>query len=125
MKAASHKQSAISFLQLASSGKARQAFDTYASPELRHHNPYFRGDAESLMTAVAENAKKFPGKTFDVQHSLEDADLVAVHSRVRLKPEEPGMAVVHVFRFDGDRIAELWDIGQPVRSESANANGMF
>ena len=56
VKAASHKQSAISFLQLASSGKARQAFDTYAS---------------------------------------------------------------------GDRIAELGDIGQPVPSESGNANGMF
>jgi predicted SnoaL-like aldol condensation-catalyzing enzyme len=32
---------------------------------------------------------------------------------------------VHIFRFDGDRIAEPWDIGQPVPAESVNTNGMF
>ena len=35
------------------------------------------------------------------------------------------MALVHLFRFEGDRIAELWDIGQPVLALSVNANGMF
>jgi hypothetical protein len=30
-----------------------------------------------------------------------------------------------VFRFEGDRIAELWDVGQPVSAESVNANGIF
>jgi predicted SnoaL-like aldol condensation-catalyzing enzyme len=50
---------------------------------------------------------------------------VAVHSRVRQTPGDPGGAVVHLFRFEGDRIAELWDIGQPVPAESVNDNGMF
>lgn len=77
------------------------------------------------MAAMTENAKKFPHKIFDVQHALEDRNLVAVDSRVRLKPEEPGMAVVHIFRFDENRIAEMWDVGQPVLGESPNANGMF
>ena len=30
-----------------------------------------------------------------------------------------------IVRFEGDRIVELWDIGQPVPAESVNANGMF
>ena len=125
MEEASHKQSAISFLHLASSGKARQAFETYVCQDFRHHNPYFRGDRESLIAAMTENATKFPNKLFEVHHALEDRDLVAVHSRVRLNPGEPGMAVVHIFRFDANRIAELWDVGQPVPGESPNANGMF
>jgi len=125
MEEVSRKQSAISFLHLASSGKAREAFEAFVSEDFRHHNPYFRGDRESLMAAMTENATKFPNKVFAVHHALEDRDLVAVHSRVRLKPDEPGMAVVHIFRFDANRIAEIWDVGQPVPGESPNANGMF
>jgi hypothetical protein len=29
------------------------------------------------------------------------------------------------FRFENDRIAELWDIAQEVPAESMNSNGMF
>ena len=29
------------------------------------------------------------------------------------------------FRFQGDRIVELWDLGQPVPEKSPNENGMF
>lgn len=36
-----------------------------------------------------------------------------------------GAAVVHIFRFDDDRIVELWDIGQAVPEASVNENGMF
>jgi predicted SnoaL-like aldol condensation-catalyzing enzyme len=52
---------------------------------------------------------------------------VAVHSRVRQNPGDRGAALVHISRFEGERIAELWDIGigQPVPAESVNANGMF
>ena len=44
---------------------------------------------------------------------------------IGVQPGDPGVAVVHVFRFEGDRIAEFWDIGQPVPKDSPNANGMF
>jgi predicted SnoaL-like aldol condensation-catalyzing enzyme len=42
-----------------------------------------------------------------------------------MNPGESGVAVVHIFRFQGDRIAELWDIGQPVPQDSPNQAGMF
>jgi predicted SnoaL-like aldol condensation-catalyzing enzyme len=40
-------------------------------------------------------------------------------------PDHHGAALVHLFRFEGDRIAELWDIGLPVPAESVNTNAMF
>ena len=49
----------------------------------------------------------------------------AALAHVRHRPGEPGIAVVHIFRFEGDRIAELWDVGQPVPAENPNADGMF
>jgi len=46
-------------------------------------------------------------------------------SSVRQNPQDRGGAVVHIFRFAGARIAELWDIGQPVPENSPNEYGMF
>jgi predicted SnoaL-like aldol condensation-catalyzing enzyme len=119
------KSAAVSFLQLAASGRAQEAYAKHISTNFRHHNPYFAGDAQSLMTAMDENARQNPDKRLDVLHALEEGDIVAVHSRVQHNADDRGAAVVHIFRFEGDRIAELWDVGQPVREESPNRNGMF
>jgi predicted SnoaL-like aldol condensation-catalyzing enzyme len=125
MTTTSRKDAAISFLRLAGSGKVREAYQKYVGPNFRHHNPFFRGDAQSLMTAMEENAGNNPEKVLEVQRALEDGDLVAVHSRVRQKPADRGAAVVHIFKFQGDRVVELWDMGQPVPENSPNENGMF
>jgi predicted SnoaL-like aldol condensation-catalyzing enzyme len=74
---------------------------------------------------MEENARQNPDKRLDALRALEDHDLVAVHSHVRQDPGDRGAVVVHIFRFDGNRIVELWDIGQPVLADSVNANGMF
>ena len=121
----SRKEVALSFLRLAASGKVREAYQKHVAPGFRHHNPYFRGDAESLMIGMEENAAKNPNKVLEVQHAIEEGDFVAVHSRLRMKPGEPGVALVHIFKFQGDRIVELWDLGQPVPENSPNENGMF
>jgi len=124
-KSSDRKQIATSFLKLASSGRLDEAYDNHISPNFRHHNPYFRGDAESLKAGMAEAHQKFPNTTLDVQRVFESDDLVAVHSRVRHSPDTPEIAVVHIFRFEGDRIVEMWDIGQEAPKDSPNENGMF
>lgn len=122
---ASKKDVAVAFLRQAASGRVREAYDKHIGKDFRHHNPSFAGNAEALRGAMEENARQNPDKQLDVLHTLEDGDLVAVHSHVRQTPDDRGGAVVHLFRFEGDRIAELWDIGQPVPAESVNRNGMF
>jgi len=118
------KQLATSFLKLAASGKLDEAYANVTA-NFRHHNPYFRGDAESLKAGMAEAHERFPDTTLAVQHVWEDGDLVAVHSRVTHGADAPEIAVVHMFRFEGDRIAELWDVGQEKPKDSPNENGMF
>ncbi|MGH2397592.1 MAG: nuclear transport factor 2 family protein [bacterium] len=125
MAMSARKEMAVEFLRLAASGKVRQAYRNYVGPQFRHHNPFFRGDAESLMTAMEENAARNPDKVIEVQRVLEDGDLVAVHSRVRQTPTDRGAAVVHIFRFEDDLIAELWDVGQPAPENTSNEYGMF
>ena len=60
--AISRKQAAISFMQLVASGNVREAYQKYVGPNFRHHNPVFRGDADSLRVAMEENAAKNPDK---------------------------------------------------------------
>ncbi|MGZ3688682.1 MAG: nuclear transport factor 2 family protein [Bdellovibrionota bacterium] len=122
----SPKDTAVSFLQLVTSGKIREAYQRHVAPGFRHHNPYFRGNAKSLQSGMEENETRFPGKLLKIQRAIAERDLVAVHSHVTLKQGELEMAVVHLFRFQGEQIVELWDIGQQVpTTPSPNENGMF
>jgi predicted SnoaL-like aldol condensation-catalyzing enzyme len=125
MRGDSLKEKAVDFMTLVANGDVSQAYERHVGTGFRHHNPHFRGDAKSLKEAMEANAVKNPNKVFDVQRALEDGEYVAVFSRVRQNPDDRGGALVHIFRFEGDRIAELWDIGQPVPEKLVNENGMF
>jgi predicted SnoaL-like aldol condensation-catalyzing enzyme len=123
--AMSHKDAAVEFLTLVASGRVREAYERYIGAGFRHHNPYFRGDAASLMEGMEQNAAKNPDKRLEIQTAIQEGDRVAVFSHVRQHPQDRGGAVVHIFRFDKDRVVELWDVGQAVPEQSDNQNGMF
>jgi predicted SnoaL-like aldol condensation-catalyzing enzyme len=123
--AKSHKDAAVEFLRLAASGQVREAYKKHVGAGFRHHNPAFHGDALALMEAMEQNAAMNPDKTLEIHSAIEEGDRVAVFSHVRQSPQDRGGAVVHIFRFDSDRIVELWDVGQAVPEQSANENGMF
>lgn len=119
------KEKAVSFLQLVVSGQIREAFQKYIAPDFRHHNPFFRGDADSLMIAMEENHTMNPHKVFEVKQVIADGEMVVVHSHIKQNQEDLGAAVVHIFRFQHNLIVELWDIGQPIPKDSPNENGVF
>lgn len=121
----SKKDIAVAFLQLASSGNALEAYRKYVHPQFSHHNPYFKSDRESLLTGMEESAVQFPKKVFEAVRTLEDGDFVLVHGKVRLNPGMPEIALMHIFRFEGDLIIEEWEAAQDVPQESPNENGMF
>ena len=120
----SNKDIAISFLQSAATGKLDEAY-SHVAANFVHHNAYFKGDAGSLKAGMADAHKQFPHTKIEIQRAIAEADLVAVHSRVQHAPDKPAIAVVHIFRFEGDKIAELWDVGMEVPKDSPNKNGAF
>ncbi|WP_430392873.1 nuclear transport factor 2 family protein [Bacillus suaedaesalsae] len=119
------KEKAVSFLQLVASGKVREAYERYISGEFRHHNPYFKGDSESLMMAMEDNALASPNKVLDVKLAIQEGNTVSVYSHVKQNPDDLGGAVVHIFQFHHDKIVEMWDVGQAIPEDSPNENGMF
>ena len=118
------KDIATSFLNRASSGRVREAYEQFVHPDFRHHNAWFRGDRESFMKAMEENARQFPNKTYEILRALEDGDLVAVHGKVTLSPESQ-WSVIHIFRFENEKIIESWEASQEVLKDSPNENGLF
>ena len=113
------KDTAVSFLEMASSGKAREAYSKFVGDGFRHHNPFFEGSAQSLQEGMEENAKRNPDKVLEVKRVIAEGDFVVVHALVRHKPDELGVALVHIFRFENGRIVELWDLGQSVPEKSS------
>ncbi|HET7730061.1 MAG TPA: nuclear transport factor 2 family protein [Usitatibacter sp.] len=120
-----NKQAAVAFMQLASAGRVDEAYATYVAPNFRHHNPWFAAGTEALKKGMADNAREHPQKTFDVKRVIEEGDLVAVHAHVRMKPDHPGYALIHICRFEQGRIAELWEAGMEIPADAVNTDGVF
>jgi predicted SnoaL-like aldol condensation-catalyzing enzyme len=120
----SRKAAAELFLQLACSDVER-AYAELTAPNFRHHNVWFPPDAASLKQGMAENLRQHPQKKIEIKQSIEEGNRVAVMSHVTFGAGDRGYALAHFFRFEGDRIAELWDMAQEIPENSPNSNGPF
>ena len=120
------KAKAISFLKIAGSGEVRAAYDKFIAPNFIHHNQYFEGARQSLLVAMEEAHQANPNKLIEVKHTYEEGNTVITYSLVVRKDSQlPDAAVVHIFRFENDKVAEFWDLGQAISKDSPNKNGMF
>lgn len=104
---------AIDFLNLVVSGNVHKAFQKHVSENFRHHNPYFEGGADALLKAMVEDATMNPNKSLEVKQVIEENDSVMVYSHVKQNQEDPGWAIIHIFRYEEDKIVELWDKVNP------------
>lgn len=128
---AGHKDVAIEFLRLAGLGKFKEGLRFFA-PDCKTHNPYVAGGMDALTDAMVEANKegraKYPEAEFTIVHAIAEGNLVAVHTQLlnsKNKPSQGGLRQVHLFRFEGDKIVEYWDVTQVVTSEMPNAGGAF
>jgi predicted SnoaL-like aldol condensation-catalyzing enzyme len=120
-----NKESAVTFLQMAARGEIVPAYERFVAANFKHHNQYFAGDRQSLLTAMQEAAVRMPEKTFDIQHVYEAGETLITHALLKPQPEHPGIAVVHILRFEAGKIAEMWDVGQALSPDSPNEHGAF
>jgi predicted SnoaL-like aldol condensation-catalyzing enzyme len=125
----SNKKTALEFFDLVSSGKFKEGL-RFFKHDCITHNPYVAGGIAALIDAMSavnkETAPKRPNAGFAVKHVLVDGDLAAVHTQLlndRSDPSEGGLRQVHLFRFEGDKIAEYWDITQVITPDMPNIKG--
>ena len=118
-------ESAVQFLELASSGEVDEAYQRFTSRTGRHHDPHFAAGFDALKAGMKENSERFPRKQLTIKHVVGEGNLVAVHSHVVLEPGDLGVATMHLFRFEAGKIVELWDFTQPIPADSPNSHGAF
>lgn len=116
---------ASEFLRMCARGEVREAYARFVADDFVHHNAWFAGDRESLLLAMEQSAAAEPNKSFEVKQVIDGGDRVAVLSHLKRASVDVEYAVVHIVRIEGGRIVELWDVGQEIPKDSANANGMF
>jgi predicted SnoaL-like aldol condensation-catalyzing enzyme len=124
-KPQSRKDIAEPFLRMVATGSVREAYDGFVDKGFRHHNAYYPGDAESLRKGMEEAHGKFSQTSIEIQREIEEGSLVAMHSKVKHSPTGRDIAVVHIMRFKGQRIAEFWDVGMEAPKSSPNEHGLF
>ncbi|MDO0913963.1 ester cyclase [Streptomyces sp. DT2A-34] len=102
-----------------------EVVDRFVRSDYIQHNPLAPDGAEALKNLGTSVHQQFPDARYDVKRVISEGDLVLVHSNVVLAPGTRGQAVFDIFRFQGGKIAEHWDVGQNVPEGSANGNDMF
>ncbi len=120
-----NKERAVEFLKLVVAGKIDEAYQKFVDMNGKHHNIFFPAGFPALKAAMQENHAQFSSKQLHVKNVLGDGDLVAVHSHLVLKPGELEMIVVHLIRFQNDKIVEFWDCGQAIPKDNPNQDGAF
>lgn len=122
------KSRAHSFLNQAATGNAEHAFSTIVGSTFVHHNPWFPAGAAALCAAMMDASKQCPDKVILIKNSIVDVETqtVCIHSHVIPEPNADGAAVVHLLRFEGGKLVELWDVGQAIEpADTVNRVGMF
>jgi predicted SnoaL-like aldol condensation-catalyzing enzyme len=105
--------------------KVDQAIAAYFAPGYIQHNPMVQTGAEPFRVFFKSFYAANPQATVEIKRALADGDLVALHYKAKFTPNERGYAVVDIFRIENGKIAEHWDVVQPIPETSANTNGLF
>jgi len=89
------------------------------------HNAIVDNGLEGVMVFVKDLRGKYPQMTFEFKRVLVDGDYVLLHSHVITKPGQRGVSVFDLFRLNGDKLAEHWDVIQNIPEKSVSGNTMF
>ena len=92
------------------------------------HNPEVADGPEGLLRFVRFRRENFPEAHNEVKRVIAEGDLVALHVHSVLVPGTPGRMIVDIFRVDGDKVVEHWDVIQQIPERhfpALNDNGLF
>ena len=122
-----NKDIAVAFYKKALfEGRVEDAFRLYAGVPYRQHNPLIEDGMEGVMKFVSWVMANHPDARCEIKRVFADGDHVILHSHWHGLSDNPsGEAVVDIFRLEGGKAVEHWDVIQPIPETSANANTMF
>lgn len=103
----------------------RTAAEELLLDDYKQHNPQSGNGRNGLLSHVADLQAQYPNRKIEFIHLFTEGDFVITHIHFTLIPETAGLMGMDIFRFEGDKIAEHWDVIQEIPTQAANDNGMF
>ena len=93
--------------------KVAEAFKKYATPDYIQHSP-LATDIQATINFLQAYLDGTPGHGWELKRALADGNLVALHIHSWSGAEDPGRAIVDIFRVENGLVAEHWEVIQPV-----------
>jgi predicted SnoaL-like aldol condensation-catalyzing enzyme len=105
--------------------RPREAFEKHAAKKYIQHNPVADDGWDGAIKFLSDWFAKNPRAIIEIKKVIAEGDLVAIHHHMRTSPELRGSAAVDIFRVENGKVAEHWDVVQPIPEKSANPHPMF
>jgi predicted SnoaL-like aldol condensation-catalyzing enzyme len=120
-----NKKVVLDFYEKAINQKNYEAAAVHFGPRYTQHNPNAADGPEGLKAFLGFLREKFPASRSEVKRVFAEGDYVILHVHAVREPGTRGSAIVDIFKPEGGKIVEHWDVVQPVPDKALNANGMF
>lgn len=118
----------LAFYEAALNEKDVEKAATFLGSTYSQHNPNIQDGPEAFLRFVAFRRANFPQSHSTIHQVIAEGDLVALHIHSVLVPGTPGRHIVDIFRVDGDKVVEHWDVIQDIPVQlfpPLNENGLF
>jgi predicted SnoaL-like aldol condensation-catalyzing enzyme len=120
-----NKKAVLDFYEKAINQKNFEAASVHFGPRYTQHNPNAADGPDGLKAFLGFLREKFPASRSEVKRVFAEGDYVILHVHAVREPGTRGSAIVDIFKLEGGKIVEHWDVVQPVPEKALNANGMF
>lgn len=120
-----NKKTVLAFYEAALVKFDAEAASSYLGTRYVQHNPTAPDGVEGVMGLIKFLKEKYPQRSSFIKRVMADGDLVMLHVHSVPSPGERGSAIVDIFRLEGGKIVEHWDVIQPVPETAKNNNTMF
>lgn len=110
--------------RLISENRAQEAVERFIADDFIEHNPAVRGGnragfIEHLAEAGFTNPDN-PRMEMVVDRVISEGNMVVTHIHVQVSADAPVLVFMDIYRVEDGKIAEHWDVMQPVPETSVN-----
>lgn len=120
-----NKKLVMRFLNEFMIGQDIKVLDELLGPTYRQHNPGAGHGKAALIKFFQDFWKIHPNPGYHLKRILAENDLVAIHYHFQPEHDEPGYAIVDIFRVEDGKLVEHWDVCQDMPESSENNSPMF